>query len=125
MGANEILPSGGVMALGRASNTVTTADVTDSLVGKVVIQVGERSDDPVITPAGVLSCHLDDKFDDLASNGRSAWILPVFQLVEFPSDRPPVLTQDRVRFADAGDPRQRSAAQSFADLGKRGSLRIG
>jgi hypothetical protein len=55
-----------------------------------MVQVGQGSDDAVITPAGVLPRHPDDQGFLFGRNRRAAWILPVFGTVELLGDEPPI-----------------------------------
>jgi hypothetical protein len=52
------------------------------LIRQPVIQIRQRTDDTVISPAGVLARHPDHQGFDLGGNRRTARILPVFGAVE-------------------------------------------
>src|SRR6266851_4816807 len=53
-------------------------------------QVGQRSHDPIISPAGVLPSHLNDQRLNLRRDSRSPGITAVFRAVEFAGNQPPV-----------------------------------
>ena len=103
-------------------DAVPAQDVTHGLIRNNVTEVGQGSDDPVITPAGVLSRHLDNQFLDLALNWRPTWIRTLFGTIELLSDELAVPRKDRVRFGHAGDLCQSSTAQSLANFGECGPL---
>jgi hypothetical protein len=47
---------------------MTAKNVAYRLIRNNVTEVGQRSDNPIVTPAWVLSRHLDHQFHDLAVN---------------------------------------------------------
>lgn len=55
MAADEVLPGCGLTPLRGGSNPMAAQDVADRLVGQLMPQVGQGSDNAVVTPAGVLS----------------------------------------------------------------------
>jgi hypothetical protein len=61
MSGNEIFPCGGLAALRRRCDTLTTEDIADRLVGDAVVEVSQRADNPIVSPARVLLGHADDE----------------------------------------------------------------
>ena len=55
VGGNEIFPGGVVAPLGCGLDPVSTKDVSHGLIGNSVAEIGQGSDDAVVSPAGVLS----------------------------------------------------------------------
>ena len=120
------LPPGRVLApLGCRLDAVPLQDVADRLVTHVVTQIGERSHDPIISPARVLHGHPNNSSLDLRPDSRTAGIGAVSGTVEFAGDQPPVPGQDCVGLGHAGYLCQRLASESLTDLGQSGPLRIG
>jgi hypothetical protein len=59
--SEEVLPRQDLASLwSRSDAVVSTKDIPNRLIRHVMTQVGEGSDDPVISPAGVLSGHPDN-----------------------------------------------------------------
>jgi len=59
MRLNELLPGRALAPFRRRFNAVPAQNVADGLVRNVVIQVGRRSHDPIVSPARVFASHLD------------------------------------------------------------------
>ena len=55
VGGNEILPGGILAPLGCRLDPVAAKDVAHRLIGNHVAEIGQGSDDAVVSPAGVLS----------------------------------------------------------------------
>ena len=55
VGGNEILPGGILAPLGCRLDPVSAQDVAHRLIGNGVAEIGQGSDDAVVSPAGVLS----------------------------------------------------------------------
>ena len=92
---------------------------------QVVTQIGQRSDDAVISPAGILTRHSHHQGFHFRLNCGAAGILPVFGAIELLGDEPSIPGQDGVGFGDAGDLSERFASQRFpisARVARSGSL---
>ena len=64
MGSDEILPCGSLASLGCRLDAVSAKDIAHRLIGNEVAEIGERSDDAVVSPTGVLSGEADnERFD--------------------------------------------------------------
>src|SRR5437762_2865660 len=103
---------------------MTAKNVAYRLIRNNVTEIGQRSDNPIVTPAGVLSRHLDYQLHNLGLNWGPAGIRALSGAVELLGDELAVPRKDGVRFGDAGDLPQSFAAQPLANFGERGSLRI-
>ena len=90
----------------------------------MVTQVGQCTDDAVISPAAVLSGHAHYQGFHFRWNLGAAWILPVLGAIELLGDQPSIPGQDGVGFGDAGDLSERFASQALPDLGEGGTLGI-
>ena len=99
-------------------------NVSHRLIGQAVTQIGQGSDDAVISPAGVLSRHSHHQGFHFRSHGRAARILAMFGAIELLGDEPSIPGQDGVGFGDAGDPSECLASQALPDLGEGGALGI-
>ena len=69
MVGNEILPGGILAPLGCRLDPVAAKDVAHRLIGNEVAEIGERSDDAVVSPTGVLPGEADNERLD---EGRDA-----------------------------------------------------
>ena len=78
-------------------------DIADALVGNLVTQIGHCSDDAIVTPARVLTRQFHHQLFDCRIDSRAAGQSAFLRAVEFLSDELPILGEDRIRFADAGD----------------------
>ena len=58
---DEILPGGILAPLGCRLDPVSAKDVADGLIGNGVAEIGQGSDDAVVSPAGVLSGEADNE----------------------------------------------------------------
>ena len=56
---------------------MTAQHITDRLVGYVVAEIGQRTGDPVVAPAGVLTRRLHNQLFHLRANLRPPRIGPV------------------------------------------------
>jgi hypothetical protein len=61
VGGNEILPGGILAPLGCRLDPVSAKDVAHRLIGNGVAEIGQGSDDAVVSPAGVLSGEADNE----------------------------------------------------------------
>jgi len=124
MCGDKILPRSRLASLGGRSNAVAAQNVSHRLIGQAVTQIGQGSDDAVISPAGVLSRHSHHQGFHFRSHGRAARILAMFGAIELLGDEPSIPGQDGVGFGDAGDPSECLASQALPDLGEGGALGI-
>ena len=118
MCGNKILPRSRLASLGSRSNAVAAQNVSHRLIGQAVTQIGQSSDDAVISPAGVLSRHSHHQGFHFRSNRRAARILPMFGAIELLGDEPSIPGQDGVGFGDTGDRSECFSSQAFPDLGE-------
>ena len=79
------------------------------LIRDTVPEVGQRADDPIVAPAGILSGHRDDQPDDLLLDRRPARVATVFRAVELLGDQSAIPRQYGIGFGYT-----RNLAQSFA-----------
>src|SRR5438552_1894854 len=124
MRSDEVFPGCVLAALRCGSYAMTAKDVAYRLIRNNVTEVGQSSDNPIVTPARVLSRHLDHQFHNLALNWRPTRIRALSRTVELMGHQPPVPRKYRVRFGHTGDLFQSFTAQSLANFGERGSLLI-
>jgi hypothetical protein len=103
---------------------VASQNVSHGLVGQAVTQIGQRSDDWVISPASILTRHSHHQSFHIRFNGGAAWILSVFGTIELLGDEPSIPGQDGVRLGNAGDLSERFASHTPPDLGEGGALEI-
>jgi hypothetical protein len=96
---------------------VTAQNVANRLIGYGVTQIGQRTYNAVVTPAGVFPCHPDDQSFQLFVNLRSSGILAVLGAIELLRDQLPVPSQDRVGFGDTSDFPQSLPSYSLSDFG--------
>src|ERR1019366_6918563 len=61
VGGDEILPGSILAPLGCGRDPISTKDVSHRLIGDGMAEIGQRSDDTVVSPAGVLSGEADNK----------------------------------------------------------------
>jgi hypothetical protein len=78
-------------------------DITDALVGNLVTQIGQCSDDAIVTPATGLTRQAHHQLFDCRIDSRATGQSPFLRAVEFLSDELPIPGEDRIRFGDAGD----------------------
>jgi len=124
MRSNEVLPVCVLAAPRCGSQAMTAKNVAYRLIRNNVTEVGQRSDNSIVTPAWVLSRHLNYQLHNLVLNWRPARIRALSGTVELLGNQPAVPPKYCVRFGDAGDLFQSFTAQSLANFGERESLRI-
>ena len=98
--------------------------IADRLVGHRVTEIGERSGDSVVAPAGVLTRHLHNQAFYLRVNLRPRRVDSVLRTVELFSDQLPPPAENRLRLCDLGDLRQPLSPESLADVGQSGAFGI-
>ena len=99
MPADEILPSGRLTPFRCWCDVVVPQDVADGLVREAMAQVGQRTDDAVVTPARVLAQRSEPPALPPRVRPRSARIGAAFGTVELAGDQPPIPPEDGVRLA--------------------------
>ena len=82
MCSDKILPRSRLASLGSWRNAVAAQNVSHRLIGQAVTQIGQGSDDAILSPAGVLSRHSHHQGFHFRSDRRSARILPMFRAIE-------------------------------------------
>jgi hypothetical protein len=100
-------------------------NISHSLIRNDITEIGQRTDDPVVTPAGIFLRHLHDQSFQLGFDARPARVAAVFGSIKLLSNELPVPSQNGVRLGHAGHLGQCFSAESLANLGESGSLRIG
>ena len=88
-------------------------------------EIGQGSDDAVVSPAGVLSGEAHNEGFQFRRDAGPAWSGAEFRAVEFSSNEPPVPGEDGIGFGDTGDLLKRSTAESLADFSQGRPLGIG
>jgi hypothetical protein len=68
-----------------------------------VTQIGQCSDDAIVTPARVLTRQFHNQLFDCRIDSWATGQSALLRAVEFLSDEFPIPGQDRIRFGDAGD----------------------
>jgi len=121
---NEILPRGRLASLRSRSHGVASQNVSHRLIRQAVTQIGQRSDDAIISPASILTRHSHHQSFHVRFNGGAAWIVSVFGTIKLLGDEPSIPSQDGVRLGDAGDLSERFASYTPPDLGEGGALGI-
>ena len=96
MNPNEFRPVGRMFARRRGRYTVATQHIADRLIGDMISQIGERSENSVITPGAIFPGHADNQLLDVLVNSRSAGTSPRLRSVGFASHEPSVPCEDSV-----------------------------
>jgi hypothetical protein len=104
---------------------MTVENVSHRLVGNVMAQVAQGSDDAVVTPARVFPRHAHDESFHFRRDGGTTWILPVLGAIELFGHQLSIPGQNGVGLGDASNLPEGSTSQTLADLGQRHSLRVG
>jgi hypothetical protein len=68
-----------------------------------VTQIGQGSDDAIITPATVLTSQAHHQLLDCRLDSRAGGRPAILRAIEFLSDELPIPGEDRIRFGDASD----------------------
>src|SRR5258706_7040454 len=124
MRSDEVLPSCVLAALWRRRQAMTPKNIAYCLIRNSVTEVGHSSNDPIVAPTRVFFCHPNHQFHDLVLQRRPAWIRALLRTIELPGNEPSVPGKYRVRFRHPGDLLETLTAQSLANFGERGSLRV-
>ena len=72
VGGDEILPGSTLAPLRCRLDAVPAKDVANGLIGNNVAEIGQSSDDAVVSPAGVLSCEANNERLDVRRDARAA-----------------------------------------------------
>lgn len=123
--SNEVLPVRALALLRRRCDTVTAKDVAYGLIGNNMTQISQRSNDAVVTPAGILFRHLHNQVGDFMAHPWPTRVGTEFRTVELLGDKSAVPSEDCVRLCHARYVFQRFAAEPLANLSQRRPLRIG
>ena len=70
MRGNEVLPRRALASFRRRCNAVAPKNVAYSLVGNNMAEIRQCSNDAIITPAGILFCHLENQVGDFPADPR-------------------------------------------------------
>jgi hypothetical protein len=100
------------------------AHVAHGLIGNTIAEMIQSTGDAIVSPATIRTSHAEDEFGDLACDGGSARIETVPGSIKLLSDKLTEPRQDGVRPGDRGHKLESSTAESFAEDGKSGPLRI-
>jgi hypothetical protein len=79
-----------------------------------VAEIGQGSDDAVVSPAGVLSGEAHNERFQFGRDAGPARSITEFGAVKFAGNEPPVPGEDGIGFGDAGDLLKCSPAEPFA-----------
>src|SRR3982750_2172785 len=124
MRGDEVLPRRSLTPFRSRRDPMPAQNIADRLVGDVMTEIGERSGDPVVAPAGVLTPHLHNQAFYLRVNLRPPRVGPVLRAIELLRDQLAEPAEDSLRLCDLGDFRQTLSAESLPDLGQSGAFRI-
>src|SRR5262245_2400811 len=87
-------------------------------------EIGQSTDDAVVSPAGVLSGEADNERLEFRLDAGPAGRSTKFGSVKFAGNEPPVPSEDGIGFGDASDLLQRSPAEPLANFSEGRSLGI-
>ena len=87
-------------------------------------EIGQGSDDAVVSPAGVLSGEAHNERFQFRRDAGPAWNGAEFGAVKFAGNEPPVPGEDGIGFGDTGDLLKCSPAEPLADFSEGRSLGI-
>ncbi len=68
----KVLPGSGLAAFRSRGDAVPAKDVPHRLFGNLMTYVGKGSRNAVVSPAGILSGHANDKLHNVLANWRAA-----------------------------------------------------
>ena len=100
-------------------------NIADRLIRNIVSNMGQRADDPVVAPAGVLACQSHDERFDVGSDSWPSWIGTLLGAIEFRGHQFPIPSQNGLGFRDTRHVRQSLSSQPAADLGQRSTFGVG
>src|SRR5215510_5643505 len=117
MCADELLPRCGGLALGRRGDLMALEDVAHRLVADREAQVGQGTDNPVITPGAILLGHTYDQGLQLWINPGASRRLTLLRAVKLLGHELSVTAKHRVGFDDRRHSLQGLLAQLVAAFG--------
>src|SRR6266487_4053481 len=117
--ADELLPRRGRLAFWRWRDTMALENVPYRLVTDRVTQIGQGTDDPVVTPGAILLRHADNQGLQLCVNSGTAWRLPLYRTVKLLGTQCAMPGEDGVRCDHLRDFRQCLLPQLLTDCGER------
>src|SRR5258708_9859650 len=116
MPANKVLPRDRFAPLRRWLDAVPAQDIAHGLVGHLVPQIGQRSHNPIVTPAGVLASQANHQTLDLWTAARPAGRAALFGAVELFSHQFAIPAENGIGLGDARDFLQSFPSQPLANL---------
>jgi hypothetical protein len=116
VGGDEILPGGILAPLGCRLDPVAAKDVAHCLIGNGVAEIGQGSDDAVVSPAGVFSGEAHNEGFQFRRDAGPARSGAEFGAVKFAGNEPAVPGEDGIGFGDTGDLLKCSPAEPFANF---------
>jgi len=105
---------------GAGGMPVAPQHIADDLVSHRLAEIGQRTRNPVIAPAGILPGHADNELLDVVVNLRSADLSARLGAIELPGDELPVPAEDRIGFCGVGDVLKRFPTPPTTCLAQRG-----
>ena len=124
MDPNKCRPGGRALAFWCRGQTMALQDIADRLIANLVPQIGQCSDDPVITPVMVLLGHANDQLLESSLDPASARGPARIRTIEFADDQLAVPCQDGVRPGHSCYLADDHAAQSKTNLPELGTLGV-
>jgi hypothetical protein len=105
----------------------TSSAAARALVERIVAsaEVGQRARNTVVTPSGVLFCHLNNQRLDNGIDARSSPMGTLLGTVELASNQATIPGEDGLRFSDTGYPLQRFPPEVLANHSERAAVRVG
>ena len=91
---NEILPGRILAPLRCRLDPVAAEDIAHRLIGNGVAEIGQSSDDAVVSPAGVLSGEAHNERFQFGCYPGSAWSGAEFRAIIFAGNEPPVPAEE-------------------------------
>jgi hypothetical protein len=85
---DEVFPGCRLAPFRRRRNSLTPENVSDRFIANGVSEVRKSSDDPIVTPAWVLSRHAHDQVGYFSGNGRTADRIAILRSVELSGEEP-------------------------------------
>jgi hypothetical protein len=125
MRLNEFLPRRVLAAFRRRRDAMPLQHVPHTLIRDGVAEIGQRTHNPVVAPAGILPRHFDDQRLQFRLDRRPPGTAAVFGAIKLLGNELAIPTQNGVRLSHAGHLRQRLPPEAFTKLSERGPFRIG
>src|SRR5208337_835178 len=96
MGSNEVCPAGRVFPLRCGGYPVAFENITDGLVGNLMAEIGQGTDNPIIPPARILPSHPYNQPLELRISPRAARSPTHLRTIELAGNELLVPAQDGV-----------------------------